>query len=169
MTKETHWGCLWSSTHSLTTGYYCLSRGSCPLFLIARGHPTLAVAANVSLHSASNTQQADLCRCLCRADSKSRLPIPPTKNVFLCLCCWPLLAKLSPLSHPHNLLLFLCVFAAPGPPLPHHALGLASLSSVGWNLSSHCLGLKGRPFSSTPPPSAWLRFMALVRPSCLGL
>jgi hypothetical protein len=121
MTKKTHLGCSWKLTYSLTTGCYCLSQGSCLLLFIAKGHLTLAVAVNVSLHFASSSQQADLCRCLCKADSKSPPLSPPAKNEFLCLCCWPLLAQLSPFSHPHNLLLFHCVFAAPSPPLPYHA------------------------------------------------
>lgn len=152
MIKKTHPGCSSRLTYSLTIGCYCLPQGSCPLYFIVQGHLTLAVDANVSLHSTSSTQQADLCLCFRRADSNSPPPPPSQKCISVSLLLASAGPPLSSLPPPQSAALSLCTCSPQSASSLPCLRGLASLLSLAWNLSSHCLGMKGRPCSPIPPP-----------------
>lgn len=145
--------------------------GPCPPFFIDHGHLTLAIASNVSLHSVSGTQLADLCCCPCREVSKPASHPPPTKPkmyfcVFVAGLCWPssLLSPTPTICCSFILYLLPPVRLPAPPPMPR------------WP----CFFFKSRlesfhhiasPWKDAPPipPCLWFRFMVLVRPSCHGL
>lgn len=146
--------------------------GPCPPFFIDHSHLTLAIASNVSLHSVSGTQLADLCCCPCREVSKPASNPPPTKPkmyfcVFVAGLCWPSsLLSPTPTICCSFILYLLPPVCLPSPPPPCLG-GLASFLSLGWNLFITL----PHPERMLPPipPCLWFRFMVLVRPSCHGL